>query len=228
MAPAASIVVLSATPDFANYFEDIPLGMATLAGLPGMSVVSASYGVFMDYYAEFYGPEVIATEQGFDSNIIQPAVAANPNVALFASSGDSGTGYGVIYPSASPEVVSVGGTSLYLNSNNTYNSETAWGFPGDPYYGSGGGYSQAFSIPTYQQGDGFAGNNGQRTNPDVAADADPDTGVAVYDPFDFGSSTPWVQIGGTSLSSPLWAGMASIIDEGRTLAGGQSLAPRPC
>ncbi len=94
---------------------------------------------------------------------------------------------------------------------------------GYPYYGSGGGYSQAFSIPTYQQGDGFAGNNGQRTNPDVAADADPYTGVAIYDPFDFTSATPWVQIGGTSLSSPLWAGMASIIDEGRTLAGGSPL-----
>ena len=48
MAPAASIVVLSATPDSANYSEDIPQGIATLAGLPGVSVVSASYGVYLD------------------------------------------------------------------------------------------------------------------------------------------------------------------------------------
>ena len=62
-----------------------------------------------------------------------------------------------------------------------------------------------------------------RTNPDVAADADPNTGVAVYDPFDFGSATPWVQVGGTSLATPLWAGMAAIADQGRVLAGGQPL-----
>ena len=54
-----------------------------------------------------------------------------------------------------------------------------------------------------------AGNNGMRTNPDVAADADPNTGVAIYDPYDFGTATPWVQVGGTSLAAPLWAGMAA-------------------
>ena len=89
--------------------------------------------------------------------------------------------------------------------------------------GSGGGYSQAFSLPSYQQNDGFSGNNDQRTNPDVAADADPNTGVAIYDPYDFGSATPWVQVGGTSLATPLWAGMAAIADQGRTLAGGSPL-----
>ena len=111
-------------------------------------------------------------------------------MSVFAASGDSGAYYGLSYPSASPEVVSVGGTSLYLNANNTYNDETGWS-TGYYYGGSGGGYSQAFSIPPYQQTDGFAGNNGERTNPDVAADADPYTGVAVYDPYDFGSATPW-------------------------------------
>ena len=51
MAPAASIVVLCATPDPANFFEDIPQGIATLAGLPGISVVSASYGWFLRFSA---------------------------------------------------------------------------------------------------------------------------------------------------------------------------------
>ena len=49
MAPGASIVVLCATPDPANFYDDIPQGMATLAGLPGMSVVSSSYGVDLEY-----------------------------------------------------------------------------------------------------------------------------------------------------------------------------------
>ena len=85
------------------------------------------------------------------------------------------------------------------------------------------GIARPSPIPSYQQNDGFSGNNGKRTNPDVAADADPSTGVAVYDPFDFGTATPWVQVGGTSLATPLWAGMAAIADQGRVLAGGQPL-----
>ena len=124
----------------------------------------------------------------------------------------------------SPNVVSVGGTSLYLNANNSYNSETGWG-NGDLsefFGGSGGGISTNFTEPTYQQADGFD-SGGFRTNPDVAANADPNTGVAVYDPFDFGAQTPWDQVGGTSLSSPLWAGMVSIADQGRVLAGGKPL-----
>ncbi len=207
MAPAAKIVVLCATPDSANYYEDIPLGMATLAGLPGVSVVSASYGYFLD----LFGQESL--EQSWDTTILQPAIAANPNVSFFAASGDDAAYYGVIYPSASPEVVSVGGTSLYVTGSGQWSSEVGWA-------DSGGGYSQAFAEPPYQEN---VQNSGARTNPDVAADADPNTGVAVYDPYDFGSATPWVQVGGTSLATPLWAGMTSIADQGRVLAGGHPL-----
>jgi subtilase family serine protease len=82
-------------------------------------------------------------------------------------------------------------------------------------------------LPPYQAGDGFAGNNGFRTNPDVAAVADPATGVAVLDPYDFGTATPWVQVGGTSIATPLWAGMAAIADQGRVVAGGQPLGATP-
>ena len=88
MAPGANIVVLCATPQPNNYFQDIPLGIATLAGLPGVSVVSASYG----YGLDSLGQESL--EQSWDSNIIQPALAANPDVSVFASSGDSGAAPG--------------------------------------------------------------------------------------------------------------------------------------
>ncbi len=146
MAPGASIVVLCATPNDNNDFEDIPLGIATLAGLPGVSVVSASYGWFLDYF----GQESL--EQSWDSTILQPALAANPNVSVFAASGDDGADYGLIYPSASPEVVSVGGTSLFVTSSGQWSNEVGWD-------DSGGGYSQAFTSPTYQQDDGFAGKS---------------------------------------------------------------------
>ena len=81
MAPGASIVVLCATPGPHDYFEDIPLGIATLAGLPGVSVISVSYG----WYFDCFGQETL--EQSWDSTIIQPALAANPDVSVFAAAG---------------------------------------------------------------------------------------------------------------------------------------------
>jgi subtilase family serine protease len=205
MAPGANIVVLCAAPNVDSF---IISGMATLAGLPGVSVVSASYGYLLDLFGD------VALEQQWDSTILEPAVAANPNVSFFASSGDDGAFAGLSYPSASPSVVSVGGTILNVTKSGQWSSEVGWDL-------SGGGYSQAFAIPPYQQNDGFAGNNGFRTNPDVAADGG--SAVAVYDPFDYGSATPWVPLEGTSLSVQLWGGMAAIADQGRVLGGGQPL-----
>jgi len=134
MAPGASIDVLNAVPDFANYYEDIPQGMATLAGLPGVSVVSASYGSPLESLAP------TGLEQQWDSTILGPAIAAHPNVSFFASSGDSGASDGLIYPSASPSVVSVGGTTLNLTASNQWLSETGWSY-------SGGGISNTFPEP---------------------------------------------------------------------------------
>ena len=211
MAPGASIVVLCAVPDANNYYEDIPLGIATLAGLPGISVISASYAWYLDYFG------VESLEQSWDSTIIGPALEANPNVSVFAATGDDSAIYGVTYPSASPEVVGVGGTTLDLTPGGEWSNELGWSL-------GGGGYSQAFALPAFQQADGFAGNaSDQRTTPDIAADADPNTGVAVFDPYDFGTATPWAEVGGTSLATPLWAGMAAIADQGRVVVGGKAL-----
>src|SRR5262249_8253294 len=77
MAPGANIVVLCATPDFSGLGGDIIQGIATLAGLPGVSVVTASYGVFLDAMGQ------VSQEQSDDSTILQPALAANPNVSVF-------------------------------------------------------------------------------------------------------------------------------------------------
>ena len=136
---------------------------------------------------------------------------------MFAATGDDSAIYGVTYPSASPEVVGVGGTTLDLTPGGEWSNELGWSL-------GGGGYSQAFALPAFQQADGFAGNaSDQRTTPDIAADADPNTGVAVFDPYDFGTATPWAEVGGTSLATPLWAGMAAIADQGRVVVGGKAL-----
>src|SRR5262249_19457138 len=58
-----------------------------------------------------------------------------------------------------------------------------------------------------------------RTVPDVSFDADPNSGVPVYDVYDNGSSGPWIQVGGTSLAAPMWAGVIAIADQGRILNG---------
>ncbi|HKI19346.1 MAG TPA: S53 family peptidase, partial [Isosphaeraceae bacterium] len=193
--------------------------MATLTGLPGVSVVSASYGWPLESLAP------TGLEQQWDSTILGPAIAAHPNVSFFASSGDYGTSYGLAYPSASPSVVSVGGTTLNLTASNQWLSETGWSYGSDWWCSScasGGGISNTFPEPAYQQNDGFD-SGGYRTDPDVSADADPATGAAVYDPYDFGAATPWDQVGGTSLAAPLWAGIVTIANQGRVLAGGQPL-----
>ena len=146
MAPGASIVVLCATQDPGDYYEDIPLGIATLAGLPDVSVVSASYGYFLDLFGQQ------GLEQGWDSSIIQPALAANPDVSIFAATGDDASAYGLVYPAASPEVVSVGGTSLTVTKSGQWINETGWGEQRRRRT------ARRSPLPSYQQDDGFAGN----------------------------------------------------------------------
>ena len=53
----------------------------------------------------------------------------------------------------------------------------------------------------------------------MSFDANPSSGVSIYDSWDFGTSTPWMQLGGTSLSAPAWAGLIAIADQGRVAAG---------
>ena len=122
----------------------------------------------------------------------------HPGVAVTASAGDSG--YGVSYPAASPDVVSVGGTSL--NSAGSSYTESVWGSSagGD---GTGSGCSGFESKPTWQTDSGCS----KRTDNDVAAVADPNTGVAVYDTYDQGG---WLVVGGTSASSPLIASVYAL------------------
>ena len=92
-------------------------------------------------------------------------------------------------------------------------SETGWS-------GSGGGQSSYESEPSYQEA---VQTRGLRETPDVSFDANPNTGVAVYDSYDYGGC-PWVQVGGTSVAAPCWAGLVAIADQFR--APGARLAGR--
>jgi hypothetical protein len=118
----------------------------------------------------------------------------HPGVAVTAAAGDSG--YGVGYPAASRYVTSVGGTALVRDAAAARGwSETVW----DSGSGATGSGCSAYEAkPPWQADAGCA----RRTDNDVAADADPDTGAAIYDSYGEGG---WLEVGGTSESAPIIA-----------------------
>ena len=117
---------------------------------------------------------------------------------FFASSGD--TGGVVIYPSCSQYVVAAGGTSVATDSNGDFTGESAWS-------GGGGGNSAYVPKPAWQANVSMTGAN--RGVPDISSDADPNTGVSVYDSTSYHGYSGWMVFGGTSVSSPCLAAMVN-------------------
>ena len=156
----------------------------------GADVVSNSWVV-----KEFRG------ETSFDNHF------NHPGVAITAASGD--TGYGVNWPAASPYVTAVGGTTLDLDSSNARINESAWEL-------GGSGCSVYEAKPAWQSDTGCA----QRTVPDVAAVANPDTGAAVYDSYGYSGRRGWFKVGGTSLAAPIVAAIYALAgNAGDVVAG---------
>ena len=123
---------------------------------------------------------------------------------ITASAGDSD--FGVIYPATSPNVVAVGGTSLSTASNSRGWSESVWNTTTGSE-GTGSGCSAVEPQPSWQTALGLSGCS-KRIDNDVAADADPNTGVAVYDTSN--GNGGWNEVGGTSASSPMLAAMYAL------------------
>jgi subtilase family serine protease len=139
----------------------------------------------------------------------------------------------VDFPSSEPLVTAVGGTSLGVDSANDYGFETGWAtgtstlnaagdaweppFPGKFLYGGGGGTSAIYDQPEYQREvvpPAIA--NGHRTTPDIAMDGDPQTGMLIGETQTFPDGSARYsefRIGGTSLSSPLYAGIQALADQ---------------
>jgi subtilase family serine protease len=126
----------------------------------------------------------------------------HPGVDITVSSGDNG--YRVEFPAASQFVTAVGGTTLNRASNARGWSESVWS-------GAGSGCSSYVAKPSWQSDGGCA----KRTVADVAADADPNTGVAVYDSYAYQGTSGWLVFGGTSAAAPIVAGVDA-------LSGGRS------
>ncbi len=184
IAPGANIILFEAN---TQNLSDLLTAEVSAGKTTGVSAVSNSWG-----YSDFQG------EQSNDSDFV------HAGVTYMASTGDSGPPTG--YPAVSPNVVAVGGTSLYVNLQGAYLGESVWGDePGD---GAGaGGASQYELQPSYQTGKVNGASSTNRATPDVSLDADPITGVNVYDTYSVGG---YLQVGGTSLSSPMMAGIVAI------------------
>ncbi|MGO9917427.1 MAG: Ig-like domain repeat protein, partial [Isosphaeraceae bacterium] len=203
IAPGAQIILVEAS---SQALSDLMASVATAAHQPGVSVVSMSWG-FPEGQAVF-----AADEAAYDS------VFNVPGVTFVASTGDYGAA-DPEYPAYSPNVVAVGGTSLTLNADGSYNSETGWGYyssSAGALIGSGGGISLYEPEPAYQQG---VQATGYRTTPDVSLVADPATGAWIADPYNLDPGNPFQVVGGTSLSAPAWAGLLAVVDQGRSAAG---------
>ncbi|WP_078891175.1 protease pro-enzyme activation domain-containing protein [Streptomyces sp. NRRL S-350] len=173
------------------------------------SVISISWGSCE--------PDTTAASMTAVDNAFKQAAAQG--ISIFSASGDDGsrdctrstsgsTVKAVDFPASSPHQTGVGGTNLKVGSGNVYSSESAWST-------AGGGVSTVFSKPSWQTGTGVSGT--MRTVPDVASNADPASGFAIY------TAGGWQVYGGTSAAAPLWSGYAAQFNQKAKAAGQPAL-----
>jgi subtilase family serine protease len=207
-------------------YEDAkdPFNVALLDALEQMSsddtakVISISYG--LDEVQE--GTAAIEAE----NTALMELEAQGQSV--FVSAGDdgaagrTGSGLNAPDPGSQPLVTSVGGTTMNTATpGGPWASEVVWNDLSVGEGATGGGVSMVWSIPNYQLRNGVSvaiangGSATMRNVPDIAAVADPYTGYSVYCALYGG----WIAVGGTSLSSPLWAGMTTIVNADRVAKG---------
>ncbi len=164
--------------------------------IPGVSVVSNSWGVDGELgdFQEFYD-NYFTTPKGHIAGGGIPG-----GVTFTVSAGD--TGAVTSWPAVSKNALAIGGTNLTVDAAGNWLSERAWD--------QSGGGPPIFTVPN--------------ASPDVAFNADPASGVAVYNSLpDERGDTGWFRFGGTSAGAPQWAGLIAVINEGRTLLKKPSL-----
>ncbi|MGN6716068.1 MAG: S53 family peptidase [Candidatus Binatia bacterium] len=186
MAPKAQIVLVEAA---SNSFADLLFAVDKATAIVQASGQNGQ--VSMSWGGSEFSSEA-SNDYHFTSN--------NGGVVYFGASGDSGGK--TIWPGVSSNVVSAGGTTINRNSSGNYLSETAWS-------GSGGGKSTYESIPSYQNAISDVVGT-KRGVPDISFDANPNTGVWVYDSTSCQGLSGWMIFGGTSVSSPALAGISNL------------------
>lgn len=157
--------------------------------------------------------------------------------SVFAATGDTGsaacaqvpppnsqTFLNVQDPASQPYITAVGGTSLTINGDNSYQRETTWN---DSTGAGGGGLSTIWSMPSWQSAPGVNNSysNGHREVPDVSLDADPFTGYLIYCSVNVqgqgcSPSGEFLIAGGTSAAAPMWAAFMALTNEESIHKGG--------
>jgi subtilase family serine protease len=220
MAPGASIVLLTSPVDETEGTVGLPefMQLETYALDHDLGhIISQSWAATENTLFDAAGQKVVAQ---FESVFKR---ARDQHVTVFAGAGDSGTqNYEqdltdfytiptVNYPASSQYVTAVGGTSLTADTSGNYGSETVWNDSADGDGAGGGGVSQIFAEPSWQEllpGSVQRQLGGHRGLPDVSYNADPETAILVY--LSLPDITPgYYAIGGTSEGSPQWAGIAA-------------------
>ena len=202
-APGARIAVYFAPNTDAGFVDAITSAVHDTTNRP--SVISISWGA----------PESGWTQQAIQSMNSALQDAATAGVSVFVASGDNLATDGVRdgkahvdFPASSPWAIGCGGTSIAV-SGSSITSESVWN---DGNSGGGGGISDLFPVPSFQQKTKLppSVNDGQtrRGVPDVAGDAAPGTGYRVV------VNGQTEVVGGTSAVAPLWAGLTALINEG--------------
>jgi subtilase family serine protease len=165
----------------------------------GLYVAENTAASLAGYVSNSWGGTESSTDTSADSEYFD-----HPGDVITASAGDSD--YGVIYPATSPNVVSVGGTSLSTASNSRGWTESVWNDGSSE--GTGSGCSAYEPRPSWQAALDLPSGCSDRIDNDTSADADPDTGLAVYDTSN--GNGGWTEVGGTSASSPMVAAMYAL------------------
>ncbi|HEY7417375.1 MAG TPA: S53 family peptidase [Ktedonobacteraceae bacterium] len=217
VAPGANILVLTTPVSETEGVQGLPQFLQL-----EQYALAHNYKIFSQSWAAtentLFTPAGYRVLNAFNSFYMQAVLGHH--ATFFASAGDSGSANvdanGKVYPfptvgfpASSPWVTSVGGTSLYADINGNYQRETVWNDGSND--ATGGGVSQYFRIPAYQSaalpGSDLALLKGYRGVPDIASNADPNTGVPVYLGFLAQGKNGYYVFGGTSESSPTWAGL---------------------
>ena len=205
IAPKALIAVYFTSNTDKGFLDAITMAIHDTTNKP--SVISISWGSSEQNWT---GQAMTSFDQTFQT-------AAALGVTVCCASGDAGSGDGeadgkahVDFPASSPYALGCGGTKLTA-ARNTISSEVVWNEGTNS--ATGGGVSDFFPVPAYQSAAGIppSVNNPQHTGrgvPDVAGDADPETGYSIRVDGQEGV------IGGTSAVAPLWAGLIALFNQG--------------
>jgi kumamolisin len=209
IATGAKIAVYFASNTDQGFIDAVTTAVHDSTNKP--SVISISWG----------GPESSWTAQASTALNAACQAAAAVGVTITVAAGDNGstdggTGNNVDFPASSPYVLACGGTTL-RGSGTTISSEVVWNELAGDEGATGGGVSNLFALPTWQQNSKVPApttSGGGRGVPDVAGDADPSTG---YEVRVDGETTV---IGGTSAVAPLWAGLIALANQQNGVAAG--------